>query len=277
MKLRRKKVGETRLRPKAAEVLAGQNSERDMVMFDPERDITSEDILEIENELAGHLRNDELIQQLGLALPLAILRPELIDELAEKVSFDDILTKMLNSTDSVLGDPTDRYAMGLTILFPRLKNELREENTFAVKKEKMESYRNTDWGRYSLHATELAILYPERVDDMDLSDTFEPMREQMIDFGKNGHWGSYGFVAMNIVILFPERKSELDLQKSIPMMISEMNKRRGSNWMAFAELAMAVTILTNDGLEISEAEGLKLIRKQKPLQSQTPLPERPAA
>lgn len=283
MKLGRKKAGEAKPRLKAAEVLSGQENIDIGGRFDPERDLTEEDFAGMKELLDSLRQLSNLRAYINLAMKLAILYPERRMDLGLDDDGWKAMKEYFDSERKVQrrGGHFIYLTMKLAILYPKHRADLGlEDDAWEGMKEQVYwEYKESSPVRFLDLAMYLAILYPERRTELALDGALTMLREWLDSSRQKSNWSRYSYTAIRLAIVYPEHKAELQLDdKAWTGMMEQLESlRQGSFWRDFTELAMQLAVLASDGVEISDTDGLKLIREQRPMQAQTPLPERPAA
>lgn len=130
------------------------------------------------------------------------------------------------------------------------------------------------WGEYLERALNLAILYPERRDELELDDAvFISIRDWLnsrtqVVPRKFFEW------AEKLAMLFPERRHEMNIDDEKLDQIRKMNdnNRKWNEWDKLLHGVQTLSIFTADEVVISE-EGLRMIHNQ-PLERTPELPPR---
>lgn len=251
--------------------------------FDPEKEVTAEDLKQIIDEMKEHKR---------------LHSPELVFDIAREVKFFCPTYDLnLNATDWKgmranldhvrKQGPDAAYifspdAANMKILDPN-RNLGLDEIAWRGMRDHLEKCRITnDWRDFSKQAMEMKVLDPNQDLNLDQS-AWEGMINELKEDRRSNHWERFACQAMRIKILDPSIKLDLD-DDSWEGMKTDLNENRkktkpktrlSPGWMSFSSQAMAMTILAAEEVRVPAGGGLEIkMRKDKPIKSEiTPLPE----
>lgn len=122
--------------------------------------------------------------------------------------------------------------------------DLNEEDWIGMKSE-LELTGGRHLFNFSIAATELAIIFPNRKDELSLDvKTFSKMQSELQN-ARGSSWSSFSYIAMALAIIYPERKAELTLDdEAFQGIVTGMEDSRSEpNWWAYSISALHLAVL----------------------------------
>ena len=129
---------------------------------------------------------------------------------------------------------------------------------------------NKQWRDFSILATRLYLLFPNRQAELELNaHDWDAMKQEIDGYkGKNVNYGGRARFEMNSKILFPDRQTEIDTTESEwKIMSAVLDKQQElGDWMGFVELAVRMKVIFSErqeDLKISNQVWEKMLEQLK--------------
>jgi len=253
--------------------------ETERELFDVDKQVTVKEWTDVAKDLGDYAKKKSGFQDYaGLATQIKIVSRDHFDELVEVPA--RVFRYLKKSTESHIRGGNWVRVMKLVWwmknIVPEKMNEFDSSVIADGMKGQLEQYREEKkWQPYAVMAMYFRLLFPERVDGIDLGDeVLQNVKADLDEVADDAD--AFVLRAAAYKIAFGQRAEDLKLDENFEKMVKGLldRRRRTSSTKRFFEGVANIKIIMADEVVVTD-DGLKLVKKKPDLkQEKVPRPER---